>query len=80
MDLASKLSKSVERNQLHLQLCALMQPRVLVIDEVGYLQLDRTQASLLFQVICNKYERNQRIILTSNKSFGEWGQVFAEMR
>ena len=78
MDLASKLSKSVERNQLHRQLCALMQPRVLVIDEVGYLQLDRIQASLLFQVICNRYERNQPIILTSNKSFVEWGQVFAD--
>jgi DNA replication protein DnaC len=56
----------------------LMQPKVLLIDEVGYLQLDRTQASLLFQVICNRYERNQPIILTSNKAFGEWATVFAE--
>jgi DNA replication protein DnaC len=78
LDLATKLSKSIERNQLHRQLNALMQPKVLVIDEVGYLQLDRIQANLLFQVICNRYERNQPIILTSNKAFGEWGQVFAE--
>lgn len=78
IDLAIRLSKSVERNQLHRQLNMLMQPRVLLIDEVGYLQLDRLQASLLFQVICNRYERQQPIILTSNKSFGEWGQVFAD--
>ena len=49
-----------------------------MIEEVGYVQLDRVQANLLFQVICNRYERNQPIILTSNKAFGEWGQVFAE--
>ncbi len=78
VDLATKLSKSIERNQLHRQLNMLMQPKVLLIDEVGYLQLDRTQASLLFQVICNRYERNQPIILTSNKAFGEWATVFAE--
>jgi DNA replication protein DnaC len=78
IDLAAKLSKSMERNQLHRQLNMLMQPKVLLIDEVGYLQLDRIQSSLLFQVICNRYERNQPIILTSNKAFGEWSTVFAE--
>ncbi len=78
LDMAIKLSKAVERNQLHRQLNALMQPKVLVIDDVGYLQLDRLQASLLFQVICNRYERGQAIILTSNKAFGEWGQIFAD--
>jgi len=78
LEMATKLSKSIERNQLHRQLKALMQPKVLVIDEVGYLQLDRVQANLLFQVICNRYERSQPIILTSNKAFGEWGHVFAE--
>lgn len=78
IDLATRLSKAIERNQLHQQLKTLMQPKVLVIDEVGYLQLDRVQASLLFQVICNRYERRQPIVLTSNKAFSEWGQVFAE--
>lgn len=78
LDLATRLSKSIERNQLHRQLNMLMQPKVLVIDEVGYLQLDRVQANLLFQVICNRYERSQPIVLTSNKSFSDWGQVFAD--
>lgn len=78
IDLATKLSKSIERNQLHRQLNILMQPRILVIDEVGYLQLDRVQASLLFQVICNRYERQLPIVLTSNKAFADWAHVFAE--
>jgi DNA replication protein DnaC len=55
----------------------LTQPRLLIIDEIGYLGLDSTQASLLFQVICQRYERNHAIVLTSNKAFSDWGEVFA---
>jgi DNA replication protein DnaC len=47
------------------------------IDEVGYLALDSTQASLLFQAICERYEKKQPIILTSNKAFADWAHVFA---
>lgn len=76
MDLARKLTLAVEQNRLHRQLCALTQPKLLIIDEVGYLSLDATQASLLFQVISQRYEKNQAIVLTSNKAFSEWGEVF----
>jgi DNA replication protein DnaC len=44
---------------------------VLIIDEVGYLPLQRNQANLFFQVIAKRYETGS-IILTSNLSFGEW--------
>lgn len=77
-DLAHKLTKAVDSNRLHRELNSLMQPRLLVIDEVGYLTLDALQASLLFQVICKRYEKHQSIALTSNKAFAEWAQVFAE--
>lgn len=36
------------------------------------------QSSLLFQVICQRYQKNQPIALTSNKAFSEWDQVFAD--
>ncbi len=49
-----------------------------VLDEVGYLQFDPVQASLLFQVICQRYQRQQAIVLTSNKAFSDWSQVFAD--
>ena len=42
------------------------------------MKLDAAQASLLFQVIAQRYERNQATILTSNKAFGEWGEIFAD--
>lgn len=78
VDLAAKLAKAVDGNRLHRELKALVQPKLLVIDEVGYLALDGVQASLVFQVICQRYQKGQSIVLTGNKSFGEWGQVFAD--
>ena len=76
LDLARRLSKAVAENRLHRQLAVFMQPKVLVLDEVGYLSLEPAHASLLFQVITKRYEKHQPLILTSNKAFGEWGQVF----
>jgi DNA replication protein DnaC len=78
MDLARKLTRAVDGNRLHRELNALQQPKLLIIDEVGYLPFDAVQASLLFQVICRRYQRNQPLVLTSNKAFSDWGQVFAE--
>jgi DNA replication protein DnaC len=77
MDLARRLSSAFAENRLHSEMRKLVHPKVLLLDEVGYLSLDTTQASLLFQVICHRYERGQSMILTSNKSFGEWGEIFA---
>jgi DNA replication protein DnaC len=77
VDLAAKLTRAVDGNRLHRELKALMQPRLLVIDAVGYLALDALQASLVFQVLCQRYQKEQAVVLTSNKPFGEWAQVFA---
>ena len=48
------------------------------MDEVGCLALEKTHASLLFQAICERYEKRQAIILTRNKAFAGWAQVFAD--
>jgi DNA replication protein DnaC len=48
-----------------------------VVDEVGYQPLERAEANLVFQVISKRYEKGS-IILTSNKTFSEWGQVFGD--
>ncbi|TYO98442.1 IstB-like ATP binding protein [Geothermobacter ehrlichii] len=50
-------------------------PRLLIIDEIGYLPFSDTQANLFFQVIAKRYETGS-VILTSNLSFGEWDKVF----
>ncbi len=54
----------------------LIAPSILIIDEVGYLPLQRNQANLFFQVIAKRYEQGS-IILTSNLSFGAWDGTFA---
>ena len=50
--------------------------RVLIIDEIGYLPMNRDQANLFFQVIAKRYERGATIV-TSNLPFGQWDQTFA---
>ncbi len=54
-----------------------LRPAVLVVDEVGYLPLTRAEANMVFQLISRRYERGSTII-TSNKSFAEWGQVLGD--
>ena len=54
-----------------------LRPSVLVLDEVGYLPCDRAAANMVFQLVSRRYERGT-IILTSNKAFSEWGQVFTD--
>jgi DNA replication protein DnaC len=78
VDLAMRLTRAVDANRLHRQISALTQPKLLIIDEVGYLPLDPMQSSLVFQVICQRYQKDQSIALTSNKAFSDWGQVFAD--
>ncbi len=52
-------------------------PSLLIIDEIGYLPMTRDQANLFFQVIVKRYEKGS-IILTSNLSFGQWDETFAD--
>ncbi|MEU4235657.1 IS21-like element helper ATPase IstB [Nonomuraea sp. NPDC026600] len=54
-----------------------LRPHVLVLDEVGYQPLARDEANLVFQVISKRYEKGSTL-LTSNKAFSEWGQVFGD--
>lgn len=74
-ELVAKLRTAQAAGRLNRQLRVYLRPAVLVIDEVGYLPLDRTDANLLFQTISRRYEKGS-IILTSNKAFSEWGQLF----
>ena len=50
--------------------------RLLIIDEIGYLPMNREQANLFFQVIASLYEKAS-IVVTSNLSFGQWDETFA---
>jgi DNA replication protein DnaC len=51
-------------------------PSILCVDEVGYLSYDARYADLLFEVVTRRYEQRRAILVTTNKVFGEWGEVF----
>lgn len=69
--------EKLDRRRLTNKLGTYLRPSVLVVDEVGYQPLERAEANLVFQVISKRYEKGS-IILTSNKTFSEWGQVFGD--
>lgn len=73
--LMTRLVKAQSENRLDRALKQLVYPKLLIIDEIGYLPLSRTEASLFFRLIVRRYERAS-LIVTSNKSFLDWGEVF----
>ncbi|WP_438391858.1 IS21-like element helper ATPase IstB [Caballeronia sp. DA-9] len=77
-DLLMQLTTALRRNQLEETIKRITKPyRLLIIDEMGYLPMDREQANLLFQVIAKRYETGS-LVLTSNLPFGQWDQTFAD--
>lgn len=51
-------------------------PHLLCVDEVGYLSYDNRYADLLFEVVTRRYDAQKPILLSTNKAFSEWGEVF----
>ncbi|ECF0697724.1 hypothetical protein EZ794_23295, partial [Salmonella enterica subsp. enterica serovar Heidelberg] len=62
---------------LERQLQQLSYARVLILDEIGYLPMNREEASLFFRLLNRRYEKAS-IILTSNKGFADWGEMFGD--
>ncbi len=56
---------------------AVIAPKLLIIDEIGYLPFGREEANLFFNVIAKRYEKGS-IILTSNLPFGQWSSTFSD--
>ncbi|RKY29239.1 MAG: ATP-binding protein [Candidatus Omnitrophota bacterium] len=75
--LITQLNKAQYENNLTTKLKTLSKYKLLVIDEIGYLPFDKQGANLFFQLISKRYEKNS-IILTSNKSFSDWGEIFGD--
>lgn len=56
---------------------AIIGPRLLIVDEIGYLPFGREEATLFFNVVAKRYERGS-IVLTSNLPFSQWSSAFAD--
>ena len=76
-DLITSLEEASLAGRLSHRLSTLIFPSVLVVDEIGYLPISRTGAMLFFQLMSRRYERASTV-LTSNKSFEEWGEIFGD--
>lgn len=76
-DLITSLEEATQAGHLSQRLKTLVFPSLLVVDEIGYLPISRTGAMLFFQLMSRRYERASTV-LTSNKSFDEWGEVFGD--
>ena len=75
VDIINTLSTAKAMHTLDQALKKYLSVQVLLIDELGYLPIDKQGADLLFQVISKRYERGS-ILLTSNRAFKEWSKIF----
>jgi DNA replication protein DnaC len=74
-DMLNSLAEVDSTSILRMRLAALVRPKVLLIDEIGYLAYDSRHADLLYEVISRRYEIKATVI-TTNKTFKEWSEVF----
>jgi DNA replication protein DnaC len=76
-DLITSLEEAQQAGRLSQRLKTLVFPSLLVVDEIGYLPITPTGAMLFFQLMSRRYE-TASTVLTSNKSFEEWGAIFGD--
>lgn len=75
--LMTRLVKAQHENRLERALQQLSYPKVLILDEIGYLPLTAQEASLFFRLVVRRYERAS-LIVTSNKGFVDWGDTLGD--
>jgi DNA replication protein DnaC len=75
VDAINTLAAAQAANRLKAELKKYLAPSLLILDELGYLPIDKHGADLLFQIISQRYERGATII-TSNRSYKQWPEIF----
>ena len=76
-DLITQLNKAHYENKLESRVKHFCRYELLIIDEIGYLPVDKQGANLFFQLIAKRYEKHSTII-TTNQTFNKWGEVFSD--
>jgi DNA replication protein DnaC len=75
--LVAALAKAHADGRLDDKLAQLAKPKLLIVDELGYLPFEPNAAHLFFQLVARRYERGS-LLITSNRAIGEWGTVFGD--
>ena len=75
--LVATLARAHGEGRLEDKLGQFAKPRLLIVDELGYLPFEPDAAHLFFQLVSRRYERGS-ILITSNRAIGEWGTVFGD--
>lgn len=75
--LVSQLLRSESEGRLEERLTHFMKPKLLILDELGYLPFERRAAHLMFQLVNRRYEKGS-LMITSNQPVGAWGEVFGD--
>ncbi len=75
IDIVNNLVAAQKAGQLKQELKKYLKPTLLIMDELGYLPIDKIGADLLFQIISQRYEQGA-IIITTNRVFKDWPEIF----
>jgi DNA replication protein DnaC len=75
IDMINVLTTAQINGTLEKKLREYVRPELLLLDELGYLPIDKRGADLMFQVVAARYEVGS-IVVTTNRKFGEWGKIF----
>jgi DNA replication protein DnaC len=76
-ELIEELLKAKRQNRLKRKLTSFCKPHLLAIDEIGYETFTKEEATLFFNLVASRYEKAS-IILTTNKTFGQWGELMGD--
>lgn len=77
-DLITNLSNAYKENRLESKIKFYTKYKLLIIDEIGYLPINKNEANMFFQLIAKRYEKKSTII-TTNQPFSKWGEVFGDI-
>jgi len=77
-DLINKARAAREKNRLHILHTTLLRADLFILDEVGFQPLEREDATFLFEAINKRYAAQKSTIITSNKSYGQWHEIFPD--
>lgn len=75
--LIEQLKRASRRDEFEKKMRQLSKPRLLILDEIGYLPMDKEAAHVFFQLVSRRYEKASTIF-TSNKPFSEWGEILGD--